>query len=105
MQSVARASCGAARSRAAAPPDVDPAPALGSTRRGESGKLPGMNFLLHRRLALDELGSRPAAVGAMLPDLWRMADRRVRAREEVSFSEASLSELERGVAHHLEADR
>jgi hypothetical protein len=64
-----------------------------------------MNFLLHRRLALDELGSPHAAVGAMLPDLWRMADRRMRARDAVPLPAENLLELERGVAHHLEADR
>lgn len=39
-----------------------------------------MNFLLHRHLAARDLGSEVAAIGAMLPDLWRMANRRVRAR-------------------------
>src|SRR3954468_14876389 len=38
-----------------------------------------VNFLLHHHLAARDLGSPEAAVGAMLPDLWRMADRRVRA--------------------------
>jgi hypothetical protein len=42
-----------------------------------------------------------AAIGAMLPDLWRMADRRVRAVEALS----ARDDLERGVAHHLEVDR
>lgn len=60
-----------------------------------------MNFLLHRELSLRELGSPVAGVGAMLPDLWRMAERRVRARAEV----VAAGELQRGVAHHLEADR
>ena len=38
-----------------------------------------MNFLLHRHLAARALASSEAGHGAMLPDLWRMADRRVRA--------------------------
>lgn len=60
-----------------------------------------MNFLLHRELARRELGSSTAAVGAMLPDLWRLADRRVRARADVR----PAGPLAEGVAHHLEADR
>ena len=34
---------------------------------------PFVNFLLHRHFALAELGSERAGVGAMLPDLWRLA--------------------------------
>jgi hypothetical protein len=81
-----------------------------------------MNFLLHRHLALRELGSgelgsggelgagelgseaaglSAAGLGAMLPDVWRMADRRMRARDGVGGGDA----LARGIAHHLEADR
>lgn len=62
-----------------------------------------MNFLLHRRLANDELGSRAAGVGAMLPDLWRMADRRMRARHGVTAT-PNVASVQSGIAHHLEAD-
>ncbi len=63
-------------------------------------KLPPVNFLLHRAFALRE-GLGPAAgVGAMLPDLWRMADRDVRARPG-----RGSDALARGVDHHLEVDR
>jgi hypothetical protein len=64
-----------------------------------------VNFLLHRHLAARELVSGAAGIGAMLPDLWRMADRRVRARKSVTFLDSRLDDLQRGVAHHLEADR
>jgi hypothetical protein len=64
-----------------------------------------LNFLLHRHFALRELGSEAAAIGAMLPDLWRMADRRVRARRSVEpVDEASLGELLEGIEHHHAAD-
>jgi hypothetical protein len=59
-----------------------------------------MNFLLHRHLALQELESDVAGIGAMLPDVWRMAERRMRARHGVDHG----GELQRGIAHHLEAD-
>lgn len=66
-----------------------------------------MNFLLHHHLASAELGSGVEGVGAMLPDIWRMADRRVRARriEHVETANAQLDGLMRGVDHHLDADR
>lgn len=61
-----------------------------------------MNFVLHHELARRDLGSAAAAAGAMLPDLWRMADRRVRiARVAVEPSGPLL----RGIAHHAESDR
>lgn len=55
------------------------------------------------------MGSSIAGVGAMLPDLWRLADRRMRARAAVHIDghidgDAALGELQRGVEHHLEAD-
>ena len=59
-----------------------------------------MNFLLHRHLAARELASPVAGVGAMLPDLWRLADRRVRARRPHGGGE-----LAAGIAHHLDVDR
>jgi hypothetical protein len=69
-----------------------------------------MNFLFHHHLALRDLGSLEAATGAMLPDLWRLADRRVRPRPEPALpGDDALRPLERlvmaGVRHHLEADR
>lgn len=62
-----------------------------------------MNFLLHRHLAFRDLGSETAAAGAMLPDLWRMADRRVRARPGLGPDHAEP--LLRGIEHHLDLDR
>lgn len=67
-----------------------------------------MNFLFHHHLALRDLGTPEAAVGAMLPDLWRMADRRVRpAPGAVSASDepSPLAEVLAGIAHHVAADR
>jgi len=65
-----------------------------------------MNFLLHHHLAADALGSDVAGFGAMLPDLWRMADRRVRAADGIaSDGEGALGQLLAGIAHHLAADR
>ena len=67
-----------------------------------------MNFLLHRHLAESELGSSTAGVGAMLPDLWRMADRRGRpARAEIDppAGAGALGDVCAGVRHHVEADR
>ncbi len=75
-----------------------------------------MNFLLHRHFATDELDSNVAGMGSMLPDLWRMADRRMRARRLGPFAEPSpeapsscghhahTRALQAGVTHHLEAD-
>jgi len=65
-----------------------------------------VNFLLHRHLAARDLGSTLAGIGAMLPDLWRMADRRVRASAAAVGDGGSdeLVALLRGVRHHLEAD-
>lgn len=63
-----------------------------------------MNFLLHRHLAAEELGV-VAGVGAMLPDLWRMADRRLRARPGRGEGALGLeAELSAGVEHHLAED-
>lgn len=66
-----------------------------------------MNFLLHRHLAQRDTGSPLAGIGAMLPDLWRMADRRVRPRGARSDPEADpgTREVLDGIAHHLEVDR
>src|SRR5207245_669053 len=63
----------------------------------------------HRLVAERELASPPAGIGAMLPDLWRMIDRRVRPSLDVVRPErtgdAVLDALHGGVVHHLEADR
>jgi hypothetical protein len=66
-----------------------------------------MNFLLHRHLGARDLGSKVAGVGAMLPDLWRMADRRVRpsALLPSRVGGAPLDALLAGIEHHLAADR
>lgn len=79
-----------------------------------------MNFLLHRHFAAAELGSDAAGIGAMLPDLWRMADRRVRPLPlgppgapgaSPSFEvgplddSAYLPEILAGIEHHLEIDQ
>lgn len=63
-----------------------------------------MNFLLHRHLAATELGSEEAGLGAMLPDVWRMADRRARARRETRGGTTPPASLGAGVEHHLDAD-
>lgn len=65
-----------------------------------------MNFLLHHAFASAETGSVVAGVGAMLPDLWRMAHPRVRARIRTAprCTDGALSELDRGVEHHLAID-
>jgi len=60
-----------------------------------------LNFLLHRHVARRDLGSPVAAIGAMLPDVWRMADRRVRAQRGLGETD----DLHRGIEHHLETDR
>jgi hypothetical protein len=68
-----------------------------------------LNFLLHHHLAARDLGRPEAALGAMLPDVWRVADRRARARLRGSEgrglepSPIVLSVME-GVAHHVATD-
>jgi hypothetical protein len=66
-----------------------------------------MNFLLHRHLGMRDLGSEAAGLGAMLPDLWGMADRRVRPVHGTTTEGAPrpLGELLAGIEHHLVADR
>jgi hypothetical protein len=68
-----------------------------------------VNFLLHFELARREEadGDDQVALGATLPDLYRMVSRRMRTRSSERF-EGSLSlelgALQRGIDHHLEAD-
>ena len=64
-----------------------------------------MNFLLHHHLALRDLGRPEAAAGAMLPDVWRMADRRARARSREPGADGGLLDpVSQGVGHHLAVD-
>jgi acyl carrier protein phosphodiesterase len=67
-----------------------------------------MNFLLHHHLAARDTGRPEAAAGAMLPDVWRMADRRARARgkeERRGEAEAqAVRSVRDGVEHHLSID-
>jgi hypothetical protein len=66
-----------------------------------------VNFLLHRELAVRDTGSEIVGVGAMLPDLWRMADRRVRpsrAPIEHTPGEAAERAMLVGIGHHVRAD-
>lgn len=75
-----------------------------------------MNFLCHRHLATRDSGlplsgrndGRPlAGLGAMLPDLWRMADRRLRPQAGLAGA-AGPGSKERallwGIEHHLALD-
>ncbi|WP_437818878.1 hypothetical protein [Sorangium sp. So ce1078] len=67
-----------------------------------------MNFLLHRHLAARDLGSVAAGAAAMLPDLWRMADRRVRPSRAPDRPDAlppCLAEVLAGIDHHVAVDR
>ncbi|MEM8931871.1 MAG: hypothetical protein AAGE94_11895 [Acidobacteriota bacterium] len=74
-----------------------------------------MNFLLHRHLAArdlaadgaDAVDSEIAGIGAMLPDLWAMADRAVRPRSGIGWPpglDTPTRSLLIGVEHHLRAD-
>jgi hypothetical protein len=64
-----------------------------------------VNFLLHHHLAARDLGSAAGALGAMLPDVWRMADRRAHAREAASAQQdGSVRAVLDGVAHHVAVD-
>lgn len=65
-----------------------------------------MNFLLHHHLAIRDLGAPAAGAGAMLPDLWRMADRRVFAQEIAGDREPpAVREALDGIVHHAIIDR
>jgi hypothetical protein len=73
-----------------------------------AGPLATMNFLLHRFLAARDLESEIAGIGAMLPDLWRMVDRRVRPMSGsvgTAKAGADLASVLSGIQHHLEVDR
>lgn len=73
-----------------------------------------MNFLFHRHLATRDSGDGLAGFGAMLPDLWRMADRRLRpspdpGRRQVNLAGGRndadrLTALLWGIEHHLAVD-
>ncbi|MEM8964471.1 MAG: hypothetical protein AAGD38_23495 [Acidobacteriota bacterium] len=66
-----------------------------------------MNFLLHRELAWRDLATPGGAIGAMLPDLWRMLDRRARPRHvdrAIQDATRHVRVVLTGVAHHLQAD-
>jgi len=74
-----------------------------------------VNFLFHRHLAARDSGSPLAGFGAMLPDLWRMADRRLRPRRSADWpalpapaarvgEAAKLRALLWGIEHHLAVD-
>lgn len=89
-----------------------PGPALPYPLRRTAADHP-MNFLFHRYLATRDSGSGLAGFGAMLPDLWRMADRRLRPLAEPSRlaslprgegDVARLSALFWGIEHHLLVD-
>jgi acyl carrier protein phosphodiesterase len=62
-----------------------------------------VNFLLHAHLAHREHGVRTVAVGAMLPDLWRLAHRR--ALPHRLPADADAPRLREGLAHHAATDR
>lgn len=64
-----------------------------------------MNFVLHGYLARRDLGSSVAGVGAMLPDLWRMARRkRIPQAPGGSGGPPQAEALLAGVAHHVASD-
>jgi len=66
---------------------------------------PGVNFLLHHHLASRDLGCPEAGAGAMLPDVWRMADRRARTRSLVAARPPGVvGSVTDGIAHHVAVD-
>jgi hypothetical protein len=62
-----------------------------------------LNFLLHAHLASLPEPCAEASVGATLPDLWRVAHRR--ARPPLQSTLPVSPGIQRGLAHHAEADR
>jgi hypothetical protein len=65
-----------------------------------------VNFVLHAHLAHRDLGDPSATLGAILPDLWRMAARPARSRRAVTAppGDEELARVLKGVDHHLHAD-
>jgi hypothetical protein len=64
-----------------------------------------VNFLLHHHLAARDLGRPEAAAGAMLPDVWRMADRRARTQALAAARPAGwVGSVTDGIAHHVAVD-
>jgi hypothetical protein len=64
-----------------------------------------LNFLLHHHLAERDLRSGAAALGAMLPDVWRMADRKARLRAAGRSVETdAVREVLEGIDHHVATD-
>lgn len=65
-----------------------------------------MNFVLHAHLAHRDLGDPNVTLGAILPDLWRMAARPARTRRAVTAppDDDALARVLEGVGHHLRAD-
>jgi len=66
-----------------------------------------MNFVLHAWLAHVDRGEPGVTLGAMLPDLWRMAARPARSRRGVVSPDDDnvVNAVLAGVDHHIEADR
>lgn len=66
-----------------------------------------MNFLLHREWALRETGDPVLAAASMLPDLWRMAERRARlGSRHFRVPDSAVADPSiRGLLHHLSTDR
>lgn len=62
-----------------------------------------MNFLLHAHLASQPEPCAETSVGAILPDLWRVAHRR--ARPPLQGPLPVSPGIQRGLAHHAKADR
>src|SRR5271169_6406372 len=74
-------------------------------RRSSRSKLSVVNFLLHHHLAARDLRRAEAAGGAMLPDVWRMADRRARVRGAARDGlQPAMQSVSDGLAHHLDVD-
>jgi hypothetical protein len=64
-----------------------------------------VNFLCHHHLASRDLGCPEAAAGAMLPDVWRMADRLARTRDRVAARPTgAVGSVADGIAHHVAVD-
>jgi hypothetical protein len=65
-----------------------------------------VNFVLHAHVAARDSHDDAVTLGAMLPDLWRMAARSARSRRALHAPEASgeLQSVLAGVEHHLKAD-